>query len=86
MELRRVKRQSPEWAARGGDGVALFFEESCPGVKAADIIADAENAISFTHAALASSFRDERGSSIWREEDAILLLILRCPTSPRSDL
>jgi hypothetical protein len=50
----RVKLQGPQRAAHGGHGVTLFFEESCPGFKAADIIVDAENAISVTHAAPAS--------------------------------
>ena len=51
VELRHVKLQGPHRAAHGGHGVTLFFEESCPGFKAVDIIVDAENAISFAHAA-----------------------------------
>ena len=54
MELRHVKFQGPQRATHGGHRVTLVFEESCPGFKAADIIVDAENAISFTHAAPAS--------------------------------
>src|ERR1700733_16266417 len=38
------------------------------------------------HKADIVSFRDARGSSIWREEDAILLLIRRYPASSRSEL